>query len=86
MSALNSPPDRSLFQTINAKSDQSRNGIPSWSGLSFMKQPSSGKEGSVEIKLKFSDIDPLELARQLTLIEHRLFTAIKVLIFSDEGY
>lgn len=30
------------------------------------------------IKLKMNEIDPLELARQLTLIEYELFTSIKV--------
>jgi hypothetical protein len=32
------------------------------------------------VKLKFADIDPFELARQLTLIEFDLFSKIQVII------
>ncbi len=32
-------------------------------------------------ELKFTDIDPLEAARQLTLIEHDLFCSVDVCFF-----
>ena len=31
-----------------------------------------------ELKLKLADIDPMEIARQLTIVEHELFKAIRV--------
>lgn len=44
-----------------------------WSGLNLNKI-----RASEEIRLKFTDIEPLEMARQLTLIEYELFFKIQV--------
>lgn len=45
--------------------------------LPFLKQPSFAMRDK-QILLTFQDIDPLELARQLTLIESKYFQNIKV--------
>jgi hypothetical protein len=49
--------------------------ITNW-GINFKLRVS--EERGEDIKLKLTDFEPLETARQLTLVEFELFTAIKV--------
>ena len=61
----------SMNSVMSSKSDGRLSS--NWSALSLNKV-----RASEEIRLKFSDIEPLEMARQLTLIEYELFFKIQV--------
>ena len=54
-----------------------------WSSFSFSKPAESESD---DFKVKFFDLDPLEIARQLTLIEYHLFTAVKPTEFLDQAW
>jgi hypothetical protein len=55
-----------------------------WVGLNFGKKNNEDKPD--DFRLKFTDIDPCELARQITLIEYQLFDAIQPREFMDQAW
>ena len=52
--------------------------LSNWGGFGLGKLRVGEDKWNEDIKLKLMDLEPLEVARQLTLIEFELFTAIKV--------
>jgi hypothetical protein len=70
----NSTSDASLVNLNQVQKDRPSS-ITNW-GINFKLRVS--EERGEDIKLKLTDFEPLETARQLTLVEFELFTAIKV--------
>jgi hypothetical protein len=58
--------------------------ISAWNALGFGKSAPKLEDGIA--KLKFNDVDPLELARQLTLIEFQYYLSIKPGEFLNQAW
>lgn len=60
--------------------------LASWSMLNFGKKNSAEDKAFADLKLKLLDIDPLEMARQMTIVEHQLFMSIHPTEFMDQKW
>ncbi len=63
--------------TVSQSSLKGQGVTNTWGTFTFNKLRAVD-ERTDDVKLKFTEFDPLELARQLTLVEFDLFTAIRV--------
>jgi hypothetical protein len=70
---------------LNSLKNDRPSSIGNWGGFNFTKLRINEEKGD-DYRIKLADLEPLEIARQLTLIEYELFTAIKPTEFLDQAW
>lgn len=71
--------------SLNTLKGERPSSISNWGGFNFGKLRVTDEKNE-DLKLKLTDLEPLETARQITLIEFELFTAIKPTEFMDQAW
>lgn len=60
--------------------------VANWGGFNFGILRTIDDRWGEDLKLKHFDLEPIEIARQMTLVEYELFTAINPTEFLDQAW